>query len=1725
MNSLDPTDPSRTLAGVHTDGRNLRSEFEFESGSDDSASAPEGAQRSRQNTTESSELPEDAASFVMYKRMQAMMEAQIKKLRQEAREERYRLEEVIKEEKAKNDALRRMNRTLQANNPEAKIQADALRDQTRLAERRRRRCRALSQQIVRMNRAEKKPVVRGYTKLALEKMMSRSEPGGKVLMSMQSIADSGAKAAEQPDAQQAGSKRKWKLSKFAGKHVLVKLPSPFVSRLGEDGAYIGGLEANPKRLVAVVCNWNQHNLSISAVCRALAYELNMMQEETHVSAERHRGQAVSVRRSFPGNSSDKKLDVFGTYCEKTVARAIHAFHTTVDWWMSKEILSADGIHLAFDISTFTIFHHQSIYLFAFWVKESGKDAADNPMWTVTTKDCFLPSIAVGEKLTRRLRDTEGNDFDTSTTRAGATSFLLAGLSGIVLHPNVSVGVDGGGEGAGVDDPSSAGNSRANKNGLGSYRHEIFVTRAAFEQAMKKDGVLLSKIMDHYAVSDDVRPLLEKRDAPKTLVPVTKFNSCPGTLWIRERNDAYTRERPVWNDEKELVVLEIRVSMDSDPITCMALVKGGVAAVFQCLKHLGHTLALHASKLTMPHVRALASVNLAINNVWIFTRIKIVIEKIFELEGCGPLSPLQKEVSRRLRERNPKLFAEVQARYKPPHKFAKVSEACETRWGAVGEGSDDYSTRAPELRVGMVLTFSEGLDKNRADATVSVWSEEGFRHNGLIKMSPKIGRVVFRMNDPGFIFGTCLDAFFHMFVHGITLKMSSYNKESSSHVMGGVGSVLRSVHYFLTRGMWLIYPVNDKWCKAASLLIPGVLYTTKKSEVKNGWAMHYPLQWKALVTAKPRKGLLMLNPAAFLPRGEKGISTVQHLLGPAYKREMAGALTKVVDVIDAVSKLNLGDLRNVLPKGHIRNVCSGPQSNPHERKRVMVRAVATLAVQIAKDLVKQFDSVFKDPHMFLAGISSVDAVKVVRRSTNGCRPTDADGQESIFFVATDVALANAACLTGQMRELEQAYAPQLDDGEKLGDFMHGPLRTLFLDPNTQKELGEFRKARGVLLDSRWTEDGSYRRAPDDTEKGVRFRPRPCSAFPLLAAASLQSAAMPKTNQRVESGFSLASMAYRCYRRSQGPELNSDTIRKKNAENLGVMHVVQSQKFLNEFSRAVRFWRVFSDLISKAFKPNPCETEAKYNERMQADLPQRIQNGGTFQCTNIEDNTAESANALKRPDRNGGRKQNSRHREAAVDAGEMQPDAGLDSTRAQRRRRLPVMTSAAAPKRWTLDLLNKEKMDDLKDMCSVQGLVVNPSDGSRVKKADYVRALLAAEDSHLGSSDIESQAQGDDPELPVSGGYPSDMGNEDFGACPEAAEDSGPRESAGGSEPIDQGAPAPSAQGVSVGPAVPASAGTTDSVHDTSCDELADLQAYIRECEADGEDPFDPFNCNVDSFVKPSELEHFDRVMSAKVVDLEADNSESDSEDAPHAIPPRTEAIESVRKRGVGVWKRKYAEALAGSGAWKPCNIIGVPIQNKNKVARDNCQLGTLLRSVTLERIDEDHAGIQFTVNSTGRVFYLLRTPVGVELVRITQIYHPKTSEETVSPVWIEYYRVLAARDAIQVCDRADTNYQQYQTSEGKTIETSSSGSKQLEIERAEREQQGKSELYHWGDVLCTANATSLIGGVYWLTKSDESDWADAKTRKDILLAVQDKIPITDLQSMDRVVVGSGFSDSN
>jgi hypothetical protein len=88
----------------------------------------------------------------------------------------------------------------------------------------------------------------------------------------------------------------------------------------------------------------------------------------------------------------------------------------------------------------------------------------------------------------------------------------------------------------------------------------------------------------------------------------------------------------------MAVLEIYLSMTVDPISCMVLVKGGVANVCGCLKHLAHS----AAHISLAFMQAHASdapcegdgfCDSYIDIIWKYTRLKAVIAKIFKLDGC------------------------------------------------------------------------------------------------------------------------------------------------------------------------------------------------------------------------------------------------------------------------------------------------------------------------------------------------------------------------------------------------------------------------------------------------------------------------------------------------------------------------------------------------------------------------------------------------------------------------------------------------------------------------------------------------------------------------------------------------------------------------------------------------------------------------------------------------------------------------------------------------------------------------------------------------------------------------------------------------------------------------------------------------------------------------------------------------------------------------------------
>ena len=1126
-----------------------------------------------------------------------------------------------------------------------------------------------------------------------------------------------------------------------------------------------------------------------------------------------------------------------------------------------------------------------------------------------------------------------------------------------------------------------------------------------------------------------------------------------------------------------------------------------------------------------------------------------------------------DVAEGLKAINPKLFEEVRARYKTAKGHSRLTEACVTRWGAVGEGGSQLAVRLPEYAVAVCFTFAEGLDQNIVKVVLSIWREDGFRHENLIHMPPKPGKLLYRLMDPGFIFGTHLTAFLQKFVHRVVLGASSYNKESSAHLIGGVGSVVRRVYHFLTRLMWVVLPVDEffskisarqkqyctEYCTEKRLLrisamllsAPGVLCKSSKGG-KNPWNIFYQLQWKGLVKSKPGPGLLMLNPRATRSAGGGKTSALELCYGPCYRPDMEGGIGELCTIMHKLSLQKFDDQRNFLPKGTIRSVCSGPQSLPYERVKVMVKAVFVQATAAAVALMKKYEPVLSDPHLFLAAIGLMGEVPVLSKN----------GKTSSYFVANRDSLANAACFQGQMNEIEQGYASLLGPGEKLGEYFHGPMRTLSLSPACRQELVDFRRADSVRLPSTLSgETGSYHVGEDHKNGTFKFRPRPVSAFPRLTELSLKCAAMPKTQNRIEGGFSLDSIAFCSNRRNQGPEMWSAILRKLNHKTFHLQKDLAKESFIQRFAECIEFRRDHKTLLQKCYAPDTALAEKKYAARRREDLPQYVQRGGAYSVTNICDGT-DSLKILQSRNRNGGQEQNSRYR----DCEQVEPLGESESLHPKPKRRLSqkklAKPSLEAPSEWTLSSLNKEKIDDLRDLCATQGITVVPAGGRRAVKSDYIAAILedqgrqretshaqfaAPEAIQVESSNSQDLAEVNDIPLAEVDLPPADVIDQsgmDHDDQLVVLEENLGHINSTLSPPSDE-AGVPVACGLSgddrlarPGPA------TDDEAYD-----LEELDSFILDCMENNVDPW-----SGDSNSEAMKL--FDREMSAPSADTDF-LSESDSEDEASSIvfaprpdsedqassrtvvsPPelnsedqassrQPKGVPALQKKTPSVWNLESTASLASARNWRPSNIISTSAFSSR--SRPDCIHGEAIRSVTLQRSD----GQQFTVKDSGCLFYILRTPLaGIEMVKISAIFHPKEhSKGDQMQVFIEYCRVLKSSEAALVCDRADDLTQLIKSAEGKSFLSTSVGSKQIELQLKERREQKKMELYHWGDVFFKANAANLVGAVYWVSRGNESDRANnAQFQKDVLKGISDKIPVTSLQAMDYVVVGSSFSDS-
>ena len=1543
-----------------------------------------------------------------------------------------------------------------------KQQVDVLRKQ-------RHRIRSLQARLRRLETKQGNTIPKRFTKVQPvrePKQAAREEgAGGSLAMSTDSLAAASHQVLRRGQPHSAGH-GKHHYTKIAMDEVMLVMPGGFQKREAKKP----GIVANPSRLAAKVMLWMKHgNISIRAVANAMADEMEFVADDMYVAAKRRNGSAV---RLLPGDEG-RPLDVAGRYDRTTVTDAIHSFQMAIDGEMASKLLKSDALHVCVDISTFGTHHMQAMVVFASYVLRVGRDAAGNMMLGIQSLMSRLPAIPVGNKIVREFADEEGVVMATSTARAAATSLILAGLPAFASHPCASWGVDGGGEAQGAESKDGTTHT-SNKNGIGSYRNMLNVTREGFRQAMDQNGDFMGRVMDLHSVPEEDRVLLSGRPTPRTLSPVEKYFTVERELVIRRLEGG----RPVVTKE----ILRSRPSMLQDPLKSMAMVKGGVAMVFDCTKHLAHTAAQHSYKPMLPFIRDLASVILALSNVWIHTRLICWSAKIFELDNCGSITELQRKIADGLLQLNAPLYHDIQNRLKKTKNVTKLAEPCTTRWGAVNEGAEGLAERLPAVAVVVPVALAEGTDESRMQSAVSVWSKDGFRHEGKLRLSEKNGKLCFRLTDPGFIFGTYMTAFFKKCCHGPILDATSHNKEMCAHSIGGVGSVYRRIFYFLNRLMWVVLPLsnaicNANWenvktawkCKDRTLLkrlifrmmAPGAILKRKQGGSNKGgaWDMWYPLQYKDTVAGAPGTGLLMLNPGIGKSPVGGGQSALEHCYGPFYRENMANMVQELAEVIIKLSEMNFDEPRNFLPKGSIRIQCAGSQKYPFERRQVMVKAVFVMAMTTIQAVKNKMASVLNDPHLFLACSSMTEAIEVV----------DTSSKKSVYHVSTDEARANAALFLTQMREIQQGYAPKLNQDERLGEYMHGPLKEFCDNEKVVDQLKMFLKASNVCLSPGLTDMGFThpRRAhflPSKIKTYVNirnvFRPKPLTAFSELAILACKAAAQPRTQNNIEGGFSLASGAFRAGKRSCGAELWSDTIRKKNVFNLGMEADVRKKAFLRKLSLYIAFRRSNRQGFRGVYSVDTGESERKLEAKMKEDLPQYAKAGGLFPNTNICDG-AVSKDVLTAPNRNGGAAANRRHR-GYTDADELSdtdelsedgPECG-HTTRQLSRKALSI------PRRPAMDPLEQEPES------------VNRSGEAHIAAAAHDVAASHEQESNIIPSDAAPASENDISLNEASTVPEEDASSKADGMCPH-------KDRSG-------------VQGGSQG----------ETSHQLPEEDLR----WIEECNACGLDLFEDFEDNStavqDSEKAQSKLEkHLDK----------GEDDCSDSEDEA-AQPLIEDTFPDVQRRQVGKFKLEYVKALANTRSWRPCVVVEQKVGKQR--TGSNCMP---VFKVVLRRFDD----ISFSVTTSKRMFYILRTPAGPELILINRIFIKRDETDPT----VEFSRVLPSNEACIASDRKGDLTQTLFTSQGKAVISRRVGSDNIQKQVEARSRAGnRVQLYHWGDKSWEAKAVNLAGAVYWFPVVEENNTTPSLLKQTLAAVQQDfSSNVKDLKELDCVITGEPFTE--
>ena len=1443
--------------------------------------------------------------------------------------------------------------------------------------------------------------------------------------------------------------------------VLLILPASKRARVDENGLPTGGAASNERNLLAKVIAFCSSGLvSIRDIAGISAKELSLIAEDVRVKASNHRG---GFRKAW---NHEKPAELLGDVHKDTVSRAVHAFNLAIDRKVVDLMREAALIFLSVDSSTFGIYSMQSTYWATYIVVTSGYDAAGNALMEVQTRSGFLNALPVENKGTVACTDRNGDEMHTFASEKFALALIMTGVDGVVMRArNVSVGVDGGNEGSG----SGPTVDTQCHSGKGGYLHECFITRKAFGQATSGREEIIAKLDYFFDARQEDLELREERPAPNRLRTNGKVLKLDGE----------------------------RVSMQRNPLRFFALVYGGVPRVRYCNKHRVNLAFLCVMKGMIDYLKDLLSAVLFFRNVWVVTKLKPAVQETFSMPGSRP-TRFHIEAAERI---PPDTHARARNRLLR-FGFKMLKEAAKTRWGTVQEGAADLHNRWPELVAAMPLALGEGTDTARFETVEAVFSKEGFRDRNMIVFSNKEGKNFGRMNDPAFRWGNMLVKFFKVTVWDPIMAASSHNKESSLRSMGGVGSVLRRILFFLQFGLFVHVP------RRLLLPNPGNDAGTRKANARSffvNWCMDnnatcipvqandvpapFPLAHRGVPTKEHSEGFLMLNVHLEKSRTVSKVPTktesgMKHVFGRFHRPEMDTIMGELSLTIQTLSELEPGDGRNFLPKG-LQDKVGGPQTTPLDKRRALLTSVRVLSEQIFAALTRYHDRELYDPHGYLCGLIDVDAIP-----TKNIRTGDA----CEFMVSTHEGRANAAILELLIKELGKSVEPQLRPGESLGDYLTGPFGAFWRNPILVKQLEEFRKAKDVRLPSHVVVNrevmglvGSTVLKNGETisqsemKRKICGLPQPFTAFPILAEQAMIANAEPTNNSRVEGGFSLASGKWRASMRRATARWWSVTIRKKTMQNAQLEAYVKTPEFLRQFASARMFcWKNHKDL-SRLWYLDLFAGAERQRIRKSDQLPLRVKAGAPFdRPSNIAPAVAKECKhkkPIEPASRQGGAKGNKRHRDSdnsEFEDSDVEPDSDeMDGDQDGDDRDLdlpdihdePEMDGDEDGEDQDLDLPDSHSHDS--DQSHGQEGNTQSLESSRLqcKKSNIVEQEQVAPVQAVpsGGTALDHAAK-----APLQGRRESDAASDDdfadldLDAVEALAEGST-------ANPTNQGLPS---------------------------------ENIAPELEADADD---------DDFTL-AEIEEAEAMADLqKLLDRHADSDVSESE---HELQTQSLISESDRSLWAAAkaknkpYQREHARLLLLHERW-----VDSKVTVKDSICNRTHEGVKRLSSITVERAD----GIVIPVHvNDGNMLYLIAETTGPEMVYVTDIMVSSNRDAK-----IRYLRVLNTRDAYASCDRDEDLIETRAGEHRSCVHTRRLGKNSLKSVL----DSGGVTIHHWGDYPWETPAKHIVGVVGWLPVAQSHSLADSKRSALGFMKGKGLTQIKCPDDLSWVIVGDQFSDCN